>query len=106
MSLAIDPSETRCAEVTKRELNQQTAEVLSRVTTEGPVTVTERGVPRWVISEYRHGTSWLQELDRQGRLIHPTITDPTPPRFHDEDEPTQSVAQVMALLEEVNGDRV
>jgi antitoxin (DNA-binding transcriptional repressor) of toxin-antitoxin stability system len=35
--------------VTKSELHRQTAKVLAAVDAEGPVVVTERGLPRWRI---------------------------------------------------------
>lgn len=35
--------------MTKTELHRQTAKVLAAADTEGPVVVTERGVPRWRI---------------------------------------------------------
>lgn len=89
--------------VSKRELNQQTAEVLARVSAQGPVTVTERGVPRWVITEYQEELSWFEEMDRQGLVIHPS-DEPMP--FEDIDlGPERTDEEVMALVHEVRGDR-
>lgn len=89
--------------VSKRELNQQTAEVLDRVGAQQPVVVTERGVPRWLISEYRQELSWFEDMDRQGLVIHPS-DDPAP--FDDIDlGPERSDEEVLALLDEVRGER-
>lgn len=63
--------------ITKRELNQQTAAVLSRVTDTDDVIVTERGTPRWRVSSVQESDTALARLQREGRYTPPT-TDPAP----------------------------
>lgn len=60
--------------VSKRELNQNTAAVLGRVTDSVDVVVTERGVPRWRVSVYRGPDDTLARLEREGHY-----TPPSPP---------------------------
>ena len=50
--------------ISKRELNQQTAAVLARVTDSEDVVVTERGVPRWRIVSARDAESSLERLEQ------------------------------------------
>lgn len=87
--------------VTKRDLNQQTATVLERVTASGDVIVTERGKPRWRVSAYQ-GDDGLARLEREG-LYEPPVDQPAAwparpggPRYSDND--------VEALLQEMRGE--
>lgn len=88
--------------MTKRELNQNTAAVLDRVTETADLVVTERGKPRWRVSAVRDGESALQRLEREGRYTPPASipapwpTGPGGPPYTD--------AQVDAVLEETRGD--
>lgn len=88
--------------VTKRELNQNTAAVLDRVTETEDLVVTERGRPRWRVSAVRDRDSALQRLEREGRYTPPATTpacwpdDPGGPRY--------TGGQVDALLDEMQGD--
>lgn len=88
--------------VTKRDLNQNTASVLQRVTETGDVIVTERGEPRWRVSPWGGQDTPLTRMEREGRYTPPAQT-PTPwpshpggPRYNDD--------QVEALLDEMHGD--
>ncbi|WP_106848503.1 type II toxin-antitoxin system Phd/YefM family antitoxin [Blastococcus sp. Marseille-P5729] len=89
--------------VTKRDLNQRTAEVLAQAAAVGEVIVTERGEPRWRVSSYRGQDDSLARAERQGRYTPPASTRvPWPeavggPRYESED--------VDALLDELKGDR-
>ncbi len=88
--------------VTKRDLNQRTAEVLAQVTESGEVVVTERGTPRWRVSVFRDESSALERLEREGRYTPPPA-EPTP-WAEEVGGPTYSEAEVDALLEEMKGD--
>lgn len=88
--------------VTKRELNQNTAAVLDRVTETEDLVVTERGRPRWRVSAVLDPDSALQRLEREGRYT-PPASDPAPwPR--EPGGPSYTDAQVDALLDEMRGD--
>ncbi|PRY56659.1 antitoxin (DNA-binding transcriptional repressor) of toxin-antitoxin stability system [Knoellia remsis] len=63
--------------VSKRELNQHTAAVLSEVTDADDVVVTERGVPRWRVSTVREAESTLSRLEREG-LYTPPAAEASP----------------------------
>lgn len=88
--------------VSKRELNQHTAAVLARATAAGEVLITERGTPRWRISEFRGDDMPLARLQREGRYTPPAVTPaawpsvPAGPSYTDDD--------VDALLGELRGD--
>jgi antitoxin (DNA-binding transcriptional repressor) of toxin-antitoxin stability system len=88
--------------VTKRDLNQNTAAVLRRVTETDDIVVTEHGKPKWRISVYRQGENVLTRLEREGQYT-PPAENPTPwpsqpggPRY--------SEAVVEAVIEEIRGD--
>lgn len=89
--------------VSKRDLNQHTASVLDRVSKTGDVVVTERGTPRWRVSQFSGGQdAALERLEREGRYT-PPASAPAPwpqlpggPRYTD--------AQTEALLGEMRGE--
>lgn len=91
------------AMVTKRDLNQRTAEVLAQAAADGEVIVTERGEPRWRVSSYRGQDDPLARAERQGRYTPPASNrEPWPtevggPRYRSED--------VDALLDLMKGER-
>jgi prevent-host-death family protein len=88
--------------VTKRELNQNTADVLARATDEGDVVVTERGRPRWRIVSFQHHDDALTRLERED-LYTPASTSPTP--WPDRPGgPAHTESEVDALLDEMRGD--
>lgn len=91
------------AQVTKRELNQRTADVLAAVSDDADVVITERGVPRWRVSTVRPADTTLSRLEREGRYTPPAAR-PTawPCRGAG---PPRTDAQVDALLDETRGDR-
>ncbi|NKE09831.1 MULTISPECIES: type II toxin-antitoxin system Phd/YefM family antitoxin [Kocuria] len=88
--------------VTKRDLNQRTAEVLARVVEAGEVVVTERGEPRWRVSYYVGQDDSLARAQRQGRYTPPVLKQvPWPevvggPRYESGD--------VDLLLDQMKGD--
>ncbi len=89
--------------VTKRELNQQTAQVLNRVREGGAILITERGVPRWRIEAVDGITDPVERLRAQGRIIP---ASDNPPPWPDLDEvPRYTPEQVDALYREIRGDR-
>ncbi|MEI2779455.1 MAG: type II toxin-antitoxin system prevent-host-death family antitoxin [Tetrasphaera sp.] len=88
--------------VTKRELNQHTADVLARVTDGEDVVVTERGRPRWRICVVGEDVSFLERLERDGLFVPPSA-NPTPWPSHP-GGPTYTDAQVTNLLDEMRGE--
>ena len=88
--------------ITKRELNQHTAEALAKVTDTDDLVVTERGKPRWRVSTVRDQDSTLDRLEREGRYAPPASTPAPWPA--DADEPSYTDAQVDSLLDEMRGD--
>lgn len=88
--------------ITKRELNQNTAAALARVTDSDDLIVTERGKPRWRVSAIRERDTVLDRLEREGRYAPPSST-PAPWPDHAND-PAYTDAQVDALLDEMRGD--
>lgn len=56
-------------QISKRELNQQTARVLAAVREDEPVYITERGKPRWRIEASDGTVDPLERLRAQGRVI-------------------------------------
>lgn len=89
--------------VTKRELNQQTADVLARVKAGKPMIVTERGVPRWRIEVVEADADPVAWLRAEGRI---TPASEDPPAWPDEPaDPRYSPARIKALLDEIRGDR-
>lgn len=87
--------------ISKRELNQQTAQVLSSVTVGQPVVVTERGVARWRIEAMDRAADPVARLRAEGRIT-PAKRKPAPwvsagARY--------TPSQVDALFAESRGDR-
>lgn len=88
--------------VTKRDLNQRTAEVLAQADVAGEVIVTERGEPRWRVSSYHGQDDSLARAERQGRYIPSSpnrVAWPVEiggPRYRSED--------VDALLDQMRGE--
>lgn len=98
---------TRFDTVSKRELNQQTAEVLSRVTSDNPVVVTERGEPRWKVIEFDSGELHLTGLKRLEVLG--LVTPAIKPKFKRTRQPsgnwlTRSPEERDAILADMKGD--
>ena len=88
--------------VSKRDLNQHTAEVLGEVTDGDDVVVTERGTPRWRVSTFRDADTPLARLERDGRYAPPS-SEPAPwPRKPG--GPTYTDADVESLLDDLRGD--
>jgi len=88
--------------VSKRELNQQTAAVLDKVTDVDDVVVTERGKPRWRVSVVRESDTALARLEHEGRYTPPT-PDPAPwPTVPG--GPAYTADEVDALIDEMRGD--
>lgn len=88
--------------VTKRELNQQTAAVLDRVTDSEDVVVTERGTPRWRVSTVRDRDTTLARLERGGRYTPPAAQPapwPSAPGG-----PTYTAREAEDLLREMRGE--
>ena len=87
--------------VTKRELNQQTAQVLAEVSEGNPVTITERGVARWRIEAVGVSTDPIARLVAEGRIRLPASDAPIPwPAQAGPADP----ARVDALLAEMRDD--
>jgi antitoxin (DNA-binding transcriptional repressor) of toxin-antitoxin stability system len=92
-------------EITKRELNQQTAQVLAEVRTGEPILVTERGVPRWRIEAVDGVSDPVARLRAAGRII-PASEHPMPwPADWGRETHGRTPADVDALLDEMRGDR-
>jgi len=87
--------------VSKWELNHHTAEVLDRVTPDNPVTISDRGRPRWTISAYSKPTSRLVELEREG-LYRPPIGNPPP--WPVLDLPEKTSEELDEILDELKGE--
>lgn len=54
--------------ISKRELNQQTAQVLDGIHIGDPVLVTERGIARWRIEAVEASTDPIARLRAEGRI--------------------------------------
>jgi len=63
--------------VSKRELNQQTAQVLAEVRAGEPVLVTERGIARWRIEALDAAVDPVARLRAEGRIT-PAKSEPRP----------------------------
>lgn len=88
--------------ITKRELNQRTAEMLDQVSDAEDVVVTERGRPRWRVSTMRESDSGLDRLEREGRYS-PPVAAPAPwPDLPG--GPAYTEGEVDALLDEMRGE--
>lgn len=88
--------------ITKRELNQQTAAVLERVTDTDDLVVTERGKPRWRVSAIRESDTALVRLEREGRYAPPSA-EPAP-WASAPNGPTYTTDEADALIDEMHGD--
>lgn len=89
--------------ITKRQLNQQTAQVLAEVQAGEPVLVTERGVARWRIEAVDSIADPVARMLAQGRITPPSKN---PPPWPDRAESARySPAEVDALFQESRGDR-
>lgn len=88
--------------VTKRDLNQQTASVLSRVTDEQDIVVTEHGEPKWRLSIYRADHSPLAEMEKLG-IYTPARSNPAPWPSQP-DDPEYASDDVDTLLGELRGE--
>jgi len=89
--------------VTKRELNQQTAQVLASVAVGEPVEVTERGIARWRIEVVTASVDPIERLRAAGRLVAPRA-DPAPWPASDE-APRYTPEEIDRLFSELRGDR-
>ena len=87
--------------ISKRELNQQTANVLDAVSLGQSVIVTERGVARWRIEALETSTDTVARLRAEGRIT-PAKTQPAPWPVA---KARYTPAQVNALFAESRGDR-
>ena len=88
--------------VTKRELNQHTAQVLSRVSPDHFVIVSERGRPRWQIGAYTPARSGLALLESLGQYSPPS---PRPAPWPDDPGGRKyNSAELDAMLEEMRGE--
>lgn len=88
--------------VTKRDLNQQTASVLGRVTATDDIIVTERGKPQWRVSLFHSQQTPLARLERDGRYTPPAAA-PAPWPSHPGGQ-RYTDAEVDGLLDEMRGD--
>jgi len=87
--------------ISKRELNQQTAQVLAAVSVGHAVVITERGVPRWRIEAVESSGDPIARLRSEGRIT-PAKAKPAPwPRA----KPHYTPSQVDALFTESRGER-
>lgn len=88
--------------ISKRELNQQTAAVLAKVTDVDDVVVTERGTPRWRVSLVRESDTMLARWEREGRYTPPSAKPapwPVAPGG-----PTYAAGEADAMLNDMRGD--
>lgn len=67
--------------MTKRELNQNTAQVLAAVDAGEAVVVTERGVPRWRIEPVTEEVDPFERLIREGKVKLAKANPPPWPRL-------------------------
>lgn len=91
-------------EISKRELNQQTARVLAGVREGEPVLVTERGVPHWRIEVATAETDPIARLRAQGRIIARKSHPPAWPENWERLGHGRTPAEVDALLDDMRGD--
>jgi len=87
--------------VTKRELNQHTAQVLGAVTPERPVIVKERGGRSWRITVETE-LSGIDRLAREGRYTPPAV-HPAPWPEHP-GGPSYTSVEADALIDDLRGD--
>jgi antitoxin (DNA-binding transcriptional repressor) of toxin-antitoxin stability system len=86
--------------ITKRQLNQQTAQALAAVTLRKPLLVTERGIARWRIEAVDAPADPVAKLRAEGRV--------TPAKAKPQDWPAETgapytPAQVDALFADSRG---
>lgn len=86
--------------VSKRELNQQTAQVLAEIDAGESVVVTERGIPRWRIEAIDAESDPVARLRHQGRIV----TAKTQPMPWPDDDPHDEPDRVDELYAESRGD--
>ena len=89
--------------ITKRELNQQTAQVLAGVSTGKPVLITERGIARWRIEAVDSIVDPVARLRAEGRIT-PAKAEPRAWPTHP-GTPRYSTAEIDALYADSRGDR-
>ncbi len=87
--------------ISKRELNQQTAQVLDAVTEGRPVIITERGVARWRIEAVQASGDVIARLRAEGRIT-PAKRKPAAWPVAKAD---YTPSRVDALFKESRGDR-
>lgn len=87
--------------ISKRELNQQTAQVLDAITAGQAVVVTERGVARWRIEAVKPSGDATEKLRAEGRIT-PAKRKPAP---WPDGKPRYTPARVDALFRESRGER-
>lgn len=91
-------------QISKRELNQQTARVLADVREGEPVLVTERGVPRWRIEAADASADPMARLRAQGRIIPRKKNLPAWPKNWERRGGSRTPSDVDALLDDMRGD--
>lgn len=87
--------------ISKRELNQQTAQVLNAVSPGQSVLVTERGVPRWRIEAVEGSVDSVARMRTAGRI---TAAKPKPAPWPVA-AASYTPSQVDALFAESRGER-
>lgn len=86
--------------ISKRELNQKTAQVLDAITAGQAVVVTERGVARWRIEAVKSSGDVIARLRAEGRIT-PAKRKPAP---WPDSKPRYTSARVDALFRESRGE--
>ena len=87
--------------ISKRELNQQTAHALARVSAGEPLLITERGVARWRIEAVDAGPDPVARLRQEGRIVAPKPR----PRPWPAGRPRYTPSQIDALFADSRGER-
>jgi len=88
--------------ISKRELNQQTAQVLEAVSVGQPVVVTERGVARWRIEALKSAADPIARRRAEGSIAP---AKPKPAPWPVAADARYTPAQVNELFMESRGDR-
>lgn len=89
--------------ISKRELNHQTARVLSGVREGEPVVVTERGVPRWRIESIDAAADPVARLRAQGRITAAAKNPPPWPTWTEQEKARYTPAGIDALHTDMRG---
>ncbi|HRO60355.1 MAG TPA: hypothetical protein PK177_14515 [Burkholderiaceae bacterium] len=89
--------------ISKRELNQQTAQVLAGVSVGKPVLITERGIARWRIEAVDANVDPVARLRTEGRIT-PAKAEPRAWPAHT-GTPRYTAAEIDALFADSRGDR-